>query len=115
MFFLRIAGTSVMLAGLLAFLCLPAYAGDAKFTDEFLNSEKNILRGRDQFLMRCTYCHAKRGVGKAPQVRPSERTPDFIFDRVTNGFGGMPPWGGILSEEDRRVIVAFVRSNPDKY
>jgi len=115
MFFRRFAGTAVLLAGLLLGSRVPAYAEDTTFTDEFLNSEANILRGKQQFLARCTYCHAKKGVGKAPQLRPSERPPEFIFDRITNGYAGMPPWGVTLSEEDRRVIVAYLRSDPDKY
>ena len=115
MFFPRFARTPVLLAVPLVFLCLSAYAGDPQFTDEFLKNEANILRGKQQFLLRCTFCHAKVGVGKAPQVRPSERPPEFIFDRITNGFSGMPPWGGVLSEDDRRVLVAFIRSDPGKY
>jgi mono/diheme cytochrome c family protein len=113
--FLRFTAKAVLVAGLVLFSHLTAYADDFKFTDEFLHNEANILRGREQFLLRCTYCHAKRGVGKAPQLRPSERPPEFIFDRVTNGYAGMPPWGTVLPEETRRAIVAYIRSNPDKY
>ena len=93
----------------------PAIAGDSAFPKEFLQNEQQILLGRQVFFERCTYCHAKKGVGKAPQLRPSERNADFIFGRVTDGFQGMPSWGLVLTEEQRRALVAFILSDPDKY
>ena len=94
---------------------LPLRAEDTKFTPEFLQSDEEILRGRQVFMIRCTYCHAKRGVGKAPSLRPSERQADFIFDRISKGFQGMPPWESVLPESERQALVAFILSDPDKY
>ena len=34
--------------------------------------------------------------GKAPKLNPGTYTPDFIFDRVTYGFGKMPPGAPML-------------------
>ena len=90
-------------------------ADPAGLSEEYLRDEQNIVSGRNVFLARCTYCHAKRGVGKAPQLRPSAREPDFIFDRITNGYQGMPNWGSTLPEDQRRALVAYIRSDPDKY
>jgi len=90
-------------------------AESAGLSEDFLRDEQHIVSGRSVFLARCTYCHAKRGVGKAPQLRPSAREADFIFDRITNGYQGMPNWGSTLREDDRRDLVAYILSNPEKY
>jgi mono/diheme cytochrome c family protein len=90
-------------------------AGPAGLSEEFLLDERQIVFGRNVFLARCTYCHAKRGIGKAPQLRPSAREADFIFDRITNGYQGMPNWSLTLREDERRALVAYIRSDPDKY
>ena len=92
------------------------FAQEFRFTEAFLTAEENILLGKKRFLQRCTYCHAKTGVsGKGPQLRPSKRDPEFIFNRITNGYEGMPAWKTILSDEDRRAIVAYIRSDTEIY
>jgi mono/diheme cytochrome c family protein len=85
-----------------------------RFPAGFLLDPANIAAGRNVFFKRCTYCHVPAGHagGFAPQLRPNLLTADFIFDRVTNGFRLMPPWGDMLSEEERRAVVAYVLSDP---
>ena len=46
----------------------------------------------------------------SPRLDPSRYTPQFVFDRVTNGFQGMPAWKDEFSEEQRRTVVAYVLS-----
>jgi mono/diheme cytochrome c family protein len=48
--------------------------------------------------------------GKAPKLQPSRYTPEFVYDRVSNGFQGMPPWRQEFSEQELRAVVAYVLS-----
>jgi mono/diheme cytochrome c family protein len=93
----------------------PLAAGEPNLTPQFLKSDPQIVKGRQVFLIRCTYCHAKRGPGKAPTLRPSVRTPDFIYERISKGFMGMPPWEFVLPQDEREALVAYILSDPDKY
>lgn len=88
-------------------------AQDVTIPKEFLNDPKNIDLGRELWGTRCTFCHGKKAYpGKAPRLDPSRYTPEFVYDRVTNGFRGMPPWKHEFDEAQRKAIVAYVMS-PD--
>lgn len=61
----------------------------------------------------CSYCHQDMGrkPGKAPQLMNSERTDEFIFNRIKNGKPGqMAAFGGSFSDDDIRRIIVFIRS-----
>lgn len=45
-----------------------------------------------------------------PKVQPSRYTPRFVYDRVTNGFRGMPSWKHEFSEAERKAVTAYVMS-----
>ena len=81
------------------------------FTKEDLQDARKIVQGREVWVSRCQFCHGKSAYpGKAPRLEPSRYTPQFVFDRVTNGFQGMPAWKDEFSEEQRRAVVAYVLS-----
>ena len=48
--------------------------------------------------------------GKAPKLKPRRYTPEFVFDRVTDGFRKMPPWKHIYDWDERNSVVAYVKS-----
>jgi mono/diheme cytochrome c family protein len=86
-------------------------APPAEFTPEFLGDAKNIQRGREVWQARCQFCHGKMAYpGKAPKLQPSRYTPAFVYDRVANGFQGMPPWRHEFSVEQMKSVVAYVLS-----
>jgi mono/diheme cytochrome c family protein len=61
----------------------------------------------------CSYCHQDMGrkPGKAPQLMNSERSDEFIFNRIKNGKPGqMAAFGGSFSDDDIRRIIVFIRS-----
>jgi mono/diheme cytochrome c family protein len=81
------------------------------FTPEFLGDPKNVVRGRAVWQARCQFCHGKAAYpGKAPKLDPSRYTPAFVYDRVANGFQGMPPWRHEFSVDDMKSVVAYVLS-----
>jgi cytochrome c5 len=88
-----------------------APAPPVEFTAEFLADPRNVQKGREVWQARCTFCHGKLAYpGKAPRLTPQRYTPAFVYDRVANGFQGMPPWRHEFSVDDLKSVVAFVLS-----
>ena len=86
-------------------------APPVQFTPEFLADANNVKQGREVWQARCQFCHGKMAYpGKAPKLQPSRYTPDFVYDRVANGFQGMPPWRHEFSVDQLKSVVAYVLS-----
>ena len=82
------------------------------FDKAYLSNPKNIAAGQAIWEAQCRHCHgAKAYPGKAPKLSPGQLQPDFIFDRVTNGFGKMPGWKAVFTYEQRKSVVAYIKSN----
>jgi mono/diheme cytochrome c family protein len=107
----------------LAALCLlwagAAFAQEQKtvkepmpvFDKAFLASKKNVAAGKDVWDNQCRHCHGAAAYpGKAPKLNPGQLEPDFIYDRVTYGFGKMPGWKEVFSVEQRKSVVAYIKS-----
>ena len=85
-------------------------AQDVKFSPEFVKSPQTIEMGRKVWQERCVFCHGKDVYpGKAPKLDPKKYTKEFVYDRVTNGFRGMPPWKD-YDEEQRKAVSVYVLS-----
>lgn len=81
------------------------------FDKAFLSSKKNVAAGKVVWDGQCRHCHGAAAYpGKAPKLNPGQLAPDFIYDRVTNGFGKMPAWKDVFSVEQRRSVVAYIKS-----
>lgn len=93
----------------------PAASGDEpvpKFDAAYLNNANNIKVGQDIWNAQCVHCHgAKAYPGKAPKLKPGSMDADFIYDRVTYGFKAMPPWKAVFSLEERKSLVAWIKSD----
>ena len=107
-----VLGMALCLIGYALVLDAPrAMAAEAQFTDAYLNDPANIALGKKLWMKRCTYCHGKAAYpGSAPKLRPGSYEPAFVYDRITNGFRGMPALKTEFSQEERRAIVAYVKS-----
>ena len=82
------------------------------FDKAYLSDAANIEKGRTVWSSQCRHCHgASAYPGKAPKLNPGSMEPDFVFDRVTNGFRKMPPWKEVFSLEERKAVVAYILSN----
>jgi mono/diheme cytochrome c family protein len=70
------------------------------------------------YLDSCAGCHGtdRRGA-TGPALLPQRLSqPDtYYFDVIQNGKPGtvMPPWGGMLAEQDITNLIRFIRSQPD--
>jgi mono/diheme cytochrome c family protein len=93
----------------------PKPAGDEpvpKFDAAYLSLAANIKIGQGVWTTQCRHCHGSSAYpGKAPKLNPGNLDPEFIFDRVTNGFRGMPAWKGVFTLEERKGVVAYVKSD----
>ena len=78
---------------------------------EVLDDPKVIARGEEIWQEQCSHCHGSKAYpGKAPRLQPNRYTPDFVWDRVHNGFRGMPTWKDVYSPSDVVAVVAWVMS-----
>ena len=70
------------------------------------------------FASTCGFCHADGGkeAGKGPQLMHTQRSDDFIRDRIATGKpGAMPAFGEIFDGPQIEAIVKYIRElEPDK-
>jgi len=90
-----------------------------------ISSQPDIDQGQEIYQAHCLECHGVQGDGDGPQAttlapRPgnlvsaatSSKTDDELFAAITNGVSGtsMEGWKDRLSLDDRRNVLAYVRS-----
>jgi cytochrome c551 len=68
--------------------------------------------GAEVFTENCSTCHGADGAGGngGPDLNtmPLAQTEEGAIQQVTNGGGGMPAFGGTLSEEEIENVAAYV-------
>ena len=76
-----------------------------------LKDPKMIAAGEALWKENCAHCHGSKAYpGKAPKLQPTKYKPEFVWDRVHNGFKDMPPWKDLYSPEQVISLVAWVMS-----
>ncbi len=61
----------------------------------------------------CGFCHEDYGrhAGKGPQLMDTQRTDDFIVNRIKHGMPGrMPAFGSVFNDQQIQQIVKFIRA-----
>ena len=79
-------------------------------------SNEEVAQARNIFLNTCGFCHAKGGrkASKGPKLSNTERSNEFIFERIQNGKAGrMPAFGGAFNEEQIWALIAYIRRLED--
>ncbi len=82
----------------------------------FQASAANFGRGQQLYQMHCAACHGMRGEGvapEAPKFQLGERLnqPDMLLmQSVKMGSKAMPPFFGILKDQEILDILSFVRT-----
>jgi mono/diheme cytochrome c family protein len=84
---------------------------------------KLLNRGRDRYDIFCSPCHGRLGDGngmvaqrglRAPADFHTDRLrsvpPGYIFQVITNGYGGMGDYVDQVPVDDRWAIVAYIRA-----
>jgi mono/diheme cytochrome c family protein len=100
------------LAGLLALLAVAlARADETGLTPEFMNDPAHIELGQQLFKQQCVKCHGKGAYpGKAPKLKVKKLSPEDIYLRVTYGYGRMPAWEDVFTDDERMAITAYMKS-----
>lgn len=71
-----------------------------------------VAQGEKLWQDQCTHCHGARAYpGKAPKLQPRNYKPEFVWDRVHNGFRGMPAWKEVYKPDEVVALVAYVLSD----
>jgi mono/diheme cytochrome c family protein len=79
---------------------------------EVLKKTDVILKGEKIWQEQCTHCHGSKAYpGKAPKLQPRQYKPEFVWDRVHNGFRGMPPWKDVYKPDEIVGLVAYILSD----
>ena len=71
------------------------------------------LDAKGTFRNICGFCHENYGrkASKGPQLMDSERTDEFLFNRIKNGMPGrMAAFGSAFSDDQIHQIVKFIRT-----
>ena len=91
---------------LLAAAALPL----AALADEVARKPLDV---KNTFRNICGFCHEDYGrkAAKGPQLMNSERSDEYLFNRIKNGKPGrMAAFGGVFTDDQIRDIVKFIRS-----
>lgn len=87
-------------------------------------SEESIGRGKELFTKYCTTCHGLNGGGNGPAAHGITTFPrqlwvwnnadssadGYLYWFITNGRTEMPPWGVILSENERWDVINYIKT-----
>jgi mono/diheme cytochrome c family protein len=73
----------------------------------------NNLQVEQLFASTCGFCHANggRSPGRGPQLMNTQRSDDFIRERIKTGKqGAMPAFGEAFSDAQIDEIIKYIRS-----
>jgi mono/diheme cytochrome c family protein len=76
----------------------------------------NDLDGEQVFLNTCGFCHQDggRAAGRGPKLSNSQRSDEFIIERIKKGkLGAMPAFGSVFSDGQIIAILAYIRGLDD--
>ena len=102
----------------------PARPSFPAITNPINSSGESIGRGKMLFDRNCTTCHGLRGAGNGPAAHgiatfprqlwvwnnTGSSTDGYLFWFITHGRNEMPPWGVILSENQRWDLINYIKT-----
>jgi mono/diheme cytochrome c family protein len=76
----------------------------------------NDINGQQMFATTCGFCHQDggRAAGRGPRLSKSERSDEYIIERIKKGKpGAMPAFGSVFSDGQIIAILAYIRGLDD--
>lgn len=87
-------------------------------------SDESVGRGKELYLKYCTTCHGLNGGGNGPAAHGITTFPrqlwawhnadssadGYLFWFITNGRNEMPPWGVVLSDDERWDLINYIKT-----
>ena len=94
-----------------------------QLTNPMSGDAESAARGQKLFVKNCAKCHGESGNGYGPVSHgfttwprqlwawnnSGPETDSYLFGFITNGRSDMPPWGIILSENERWDLVSYIK------
>ena len=84
------------------------------FADEKMTLGLEVYNNKAQ----CGVCHSLQAAGSDGQIGPNldmlKPQAEQIISAVTNGIGVMPPWEGILTEEEIEAVAYYIFNSTNK-
>jgi mono/diheme cytochrome c family protein len=74
------------------------------------------INGEQMFATTCGFCHQAGGrhEGRGPKLSNTERSDEYIIERIKKGKGGaMPAYGSVFSDGQIIAILAYIRGLDD--
>jgi mono/diheme cytochrome c family protein len=74
------------------------------------------IEGGKMFATTCGFCHQEGGrhAGRGPKLSKSERSDEYIVERIKKGkVGAMPAYGSVFSDGQIIGILAYIRGLDD--
>ena len=102
----------------------PTAAEIPAITSPIASSEESLGRGKNVFETNCATCHALSGSGQGPAApgiatfprqlwawyNTDSSTDGYLYWFITNGRNEMPPWGIVLSENERWDVINYIKT-----
>jgi len=76
----------------------------------------DVFKGREVYVRDCVLCHGSSGEGRLPGLQSFNesqvlyRTDEALKKIVRDGKGVMPSFNGLLSDDDIRNVVTYLRT-----
>jgi mono/diheme cytochrome c family protein len=80
------------------------------------SGDDKALDGAQLFASTCGFCHQAggRAAGRGPKLAGTQRSDDFIMNRIRVGKdGAMPAYGRAFTDKQLHAIVSYIRSLKD--
>ncbi|XSC47281.1 c-type cytochrome [Bradyrhizobium sp. RDT10] len=68
------------------------------------------------FTSNCGFCHQDGGrhAGRGPKLSKSERSDEYIIERIKKGkTGAMPAYGAVFNDAQITALLAYIRGLDD--
>ena len=76
----------------------------------------NAIDGKKMFTSTCGFCHQDGGrhAGRGPKLSKSERSDEFMIERIKKGkVGAMPAFGAVFNDAQIGALMAYIRGLDD--
>jgi len=102
----------------------PASPEIPAITSPIASSQESRGRGKQVFEKNCATCHGLNGSGQGPAAHgittfprqlwawnnTDSSTDGYLYWFITNGRNEMPPWGLVLSENERWDVINYIKT-----
>jgi mono/diheme cytochrome c family protein len=76
----------------------------------------NAVDGKRMFSSTCGFCHQDGGrhAGRGPKLSKSDRSDEFMIERIKKGkVGAMPAFGAVFNDAQIGALMAYIRGLDD--